>query len=300
MVNWLVGQVLMLGAFGLTSWRSFKAIKSQQVDFSLLKLWSILGLVKFLEDYFEFLISWVPFYFAAKCILLGLLLVPETGLISIVFNSLVVPSMTEIHGILNGVLLPNLIDFIVSIPLKLLIALFPMITFDEGKKDDQNNEVKRLSPLSLSRATAANLKSHGLSSPKNPFLTPEKIFEGDMIEVASDVTTEDENEILAPKVKNGKMTSMLRRVATGDSNIRIRDHLFDIKTPVPPQNLPKAKSKQDARRNSFEKNDSPIRTTRRKSIPKVSSGDNQETKIENDQHSVPTMRKRIPPRSTSS
>jgi hypothetical protein len=53
MANWLASQLCVLAAFGYGSWRTFKTLKRGEVDFALLKLWSILGFIRVFEVYLE-------------------------------------------------------------------------------------------------------------------------------------------------------------------------------------------------------------------------------------------------------
>ncbi|EQC26578.1 hypothetical protein SDRG_15608 [Saprolegnia diclina VS20] len=57
----------------------------------VLKLWAVLGSLILYQQYVEVFLSWFPFYYWAKCVLLIALLTPKTNVPSLAFEAVVVP-----------------------------------------------------------------------------------------------------------------------------------------------------------------------------------------------------------------
>lgn len=102
------------------TWSTFKALKRGEVDVSLLKLWTCLGLLQVVQACLEPVLRFVPFYFLAKCSLLGIFfLMPEV--VPIVFDRFVVPGIQCLHDSMNHVVLPRALQFLIDLP----FMLFP-------------------------------------------------------------------------------------------------------------------------------------------------------------------------------
>lgn len=71
--------------------------------------------------------SWVPFYWVAKCLGLGLLFLPDGNVSSFVFEKAVVWGMDHAHDVLNNLVLPNVVEFVVTLPWRLLLVVFPTL-----------------------------------------------------------------------------------------------------------------------------------------------------------------------------
>eukprot|EP00904_Undaria_pinnatifida_P012414 jgi/Undpi1/8302/HiC_scaffold_25.g10771.m1 len=125
MPNWLASELCMVVSFSLGAWKTFKVLKHGGTDYDLLKTWCLLGLLRVFEGYFEFLVSWIPFYWLSKCVGLALLLIPGGNFPSVVFENVVVWGMDNAHDVLNTLVVPNVIEFAVSLPWRVLLVLFP-------------------------------------------------------------------------------------------------------------------------------------------------------------------------------
>ena len=73
MVNWLTAEMLQLGATLHVLYKSFKLMKSRTVDYSILRCWCVLAALFIFEEYFEWVMAWIPFFYYAKCLMLVLL-----------------------------------------------------------------------------------------------------------------------------------------------------------------------------------------------------------------------------------
>lgn len=69
--------------------------------------------------------SWIPFYWLGKCLGLGLLYLPGGNIPTVVFERVVVWGMDNAHHVLNNLVLPNVVEFAVSLPWRVLLVLFP-------------------------------------------------------------------------------------------------------------------------------------------------------------------------------
>lgn len=73
----------------------------------------------------QFLVSWIPFYWLGKCLGLGLLYLPGGNIPTVVFERVVVCGMDYAHHVLNNLVVPNVVEFTVSLPWRVLMVLFP-------------------------------------------------------------------------------------------------------------------------------------------------------------------------------
>lgn len=269
----------------------------------------------------QFLVSWVPFYWLGKCLVLALLFIPEGNISTVVFEKVVVLGMDNAHHVLNNLVVPNVVQFVVSLPWRLLMVLFPthpspsagvnlsapinsgrgkrkglasrlqhlkkpMTTTTEGygSGDAQNMNLnqqtaaavtreKSLSPPPLphriSAQTSPPVKPKGGDSPRtrsaafasknskagsNGSLSESShaaVVKGPLSEVEAEaiaVATQGSEETAGDagvEDSPGKNSSPLRRrsfgdvirsALTGNSEVRVRDHLFDLNvaSPAPP------------------------------------------------------------------
>ncbi|CAM9732750.1 unnamed protein product, partial [Chrysoparadoxa australica] len=293
MANWLATELCVTTAFALGTWRSFKALKGSVMDYNLLMMWCLLAFVRSFEQYLEFLVAWIPFYYLAKCTLVVLLLLPESSIATLVFHNAVVPGMTVAHHALNHVVLPHAIDFLVALPWHLLVLVFPAI---ESGKDEETKEPRSLSPHSPCQVSrqVANAKKmkyatlQHLSIPPPEWAASEAAHVTEVASAATDVgvalalarnrsnDTGDLGTLQAPSTPNhgpgvatpsdvltshgdspssqtgltgsplldnvpstgaegrGSIAQFIRQTVTGDPNIRVRDHLFDLRCSAPP------------------------------------------------------------------
>ncbi|CAB1118309.1 unnamed protein product [Ectocarpus sp. CCAP 1310/34] len=125
MPNWLASELCMVASFSLGAWKTFKVLKHGGTDYNLLKTWCLLGLLRAFEEYFEFLVSWIPFYWLGKCLGLGLLYLPGGNIPTVLFERVVVWGMDNAHHVLNNLVVPNVVEFAVSLPWRVLLVLFP-------------------------------------------------------------------------------------------------------------------------------------------------------------------------------
>ncbi|CAM9572710.1 unnamed protein product [Choristocarpus tenellus] len=141
MPNWLASEICMGLSYAIGAWQTFKILKGGGLDYNLLKTWSLLGLLRVFEEYLEFLISWVPFYWLGKCLGLGLMFLPESNIASVVFDRAVVTGMDQCHHILNHLVVPNTVEFIVSLPWRVLLLVFPMINSPNPEMGNSEDKI---------------------------------------------------------------------------------------------------------------------------------------------------------------
>jgi TB2/DP1, HVA22 family len=75
----------------------------------------------------QIIVSWIPFYYLGKCALLVLLIAPDLHVAPAVFHRAVIPGIEALHHAVNHVVIPNAVDFIVGLPWRLLVVIFPAI-----------------------------------------------------------------------------------------------------------------------------------------------------------------------------
>ncbi|OWZ15040.1 Receptor expression-enhancing protein 5-like isoform X2 [Phytophthora megakarya] len=73
---------------------------------AVLELWIVLAATAIFEQYIEFFISWFPFYYLFKCVLLGLLLTPTTQFPHLLFEGFIRPAIVTIKLKLDTNVLP--------------------------------------------------------------------------------------------------------------------------------------------------------------------------------------------------
>lgn len=243
-----------------------------------------------------------------KCVGLALLFIPEGNISSVVFQRVVVYGMDHAHHLLNNLVVPSVVEFVVSLPWKLLLVLFPTLpdptspsslrnsrssgkppggadggsglgsrlqhlkmpeNTADGLPIDTRGGRRRASPRRGAVGTAATEKS--LSPPPLPQrnLSQQTTQENktDGIATDGDVGRNDAPIVdsTARKDPEGTLTvemtvatpardgaggeargsssggrsrrrsfgEIIRSTITGNSNVRLRDHLFDLSTASP-------------------------------------------------------------------
>ncbi|ETV91052.1 hypothetical protein H310_14292 [Aphanomyces invadans] len=87
-----------LKCFGFFSglYQSLKVLHRQERHSKchhVLKFWAVLGSIVLFGQYIEGFISWLPFYYWVKCIVVGGLLLPKAKLHVVAFESAVLPAV---------------------------------------------------------------------------------------------------------------------------------------------------------------------------------------------------------------
>ncbi|KAE9033696.1 hypothetical protein PR001_g10051 [Phytophthora rubi] len=73
---------------------------------SVLEFWIVLAAAAIFQQYLEFFISWFPFYYLFKCILLGLLLTPSKQFPHLLFEGFIRPAVVLLKCELDTNVLP--------------------------------------------------------------------------------------------------------------------------------------------------------------------------------------------------
>lgn len=71
--------------------------------------------------------SWIPFYWLGKCFGLALLFLPDGNIPTVIFERFVVWGMDHAHDVLNNLVVPNVVQFVVFLPWRFLLVLFPTL-----------------------------------------------------------------------------------------------------------------------------------------------------------------------------
>ncbi|TMW60347.1 hypothetical protein Poli38472_000389 [Pythium oligandrum] len=80
----------------------------------ILEFWIALGALTIFEEYAEFFVSWIPFYYFFKCMLLGLLLVPSTKISHVLYHGFIEPTMDKIQEQVHARVLPVVESLVVQ------------------------------------------------------------------------------------------------------------------------------------------------------------------------------------------
>lgn len=95
----------------------------------------------------------MPFYWFGKCLGLGLLFLPDGNISTVVFEKVVVWGMDRAHHILNNLVLPNVVEFVVTLPWRLLLVVFPTLP-----PSDSNGVYADSQPSKSRRGLSARLQ----------------------------------------------------------------------------------------------------------------------------------------------
>ncbi|ETP33248.1 hypothetical protein F442_18168 [Phytophthora nicotianae P10297] len=73
---------------------------------AVLEFWIVLAAAAIFQQYIEFFISWFPFYYLFKCVVLGLLLTPNKQFTHLFFEGFIRPAVVSIKQKLDTNVLP--------------------------------------------------------------------------------------------------------------------------------------------------------------------------------------------------
>jgi hypothetical protein len=268
-------------------WRSIKATKlvasgpdtctqdqtdpSLSLDDEIPQLWTLLAFHTIYAGVLEGLVSWLPFYYYVKMLLLLVTFgIPGTRFPNYWFECWLVPGIDNLHSALDVDWRTYLVDQLRYLPLLLLDLLFvPGILggpndvdgSDTGREHqiDHAEVVVGASDLqspskSRSRLVASGLqlrkfsREHALRTPaakssssmatprkkialESPFATP--TMRSLLAQTPATATTTAHGD-RSRRRRRRTMNEKFRRVLCGDESIRIRDYLFDLDMPSVP------------------------------------------------------------------
>ncbi|KAJ0391894.1 hypothetical protein P43SY_007268 [Pythium insidiosum] len=67
----------------------------------ILEFWLVLGSLRVFEEYLEFLVSWIPFFYLFKCMLLALVLMPNAKIPHVLYHGCIEPSLDHIQLVVH-------------------------------------------------------------------------------------------------------------------------------------------------------------------------------------------------------
>lgn len=239
-------------------WRSIKAIKSasgadpRSIDAEIPQLWAIIAFHGLYTGIVEVLVSWLPFYYYIKMILLAVTFFPGTRFPAYWFDCFLVPGIDRLHSALDIDWRQYLVNQAKYLPLLLMDLLFlPGVLNDreetsaiEGRAVGEANS--NLSPplqspsAARSRIVASSLhlrnfsREYGCSPAK---ATPRKRLVDLSLETPLKGGQTSFNTVSSRRSRRRRRRTMnekVRKVLCGDENIRIRDFLFDLDMPSAP------------------------------------------------------------------
>ncbi|KAF0684177.1 Aste57867_23827 [Aphanomyces stellatus] len=103
-----------LTCFGLFSgaYQSLKVLQKHErhsQSHHVLKFWAVLGSIILFGQYVEGFISWIPFYYWVKCIVVGALMLPKAHLHVVAFESAVLPTVDWLNAYYTDQVKPALL-----------------------------------------------------------------------------------------------------------------------------------------------------------------------------------------------
>ncbi|KAL4140171.1 hypothetical protein PRNP1_015242 [Phytophthora ramorum] len=81
---------------------------------AVLEFWIVLAAAAIFEQYLEFFISWFPFYYLFKCVLLGLLLTPNKQFPHLLFEGFIRPAVEVIKRELDTHIVPIIESLVIK------------------------------------------------------------------------------------------------------------------------------------------------------------------------------------------
>ncbi|KAF4033832.1 TB2/DP1 HVA22 family protein [Phytophthora infestans] len=81
---------------------------------AVLELWIVLAAAAIFQQYIELFISWFPFYYLFKCVLLGLLLTPNKHFTHLFFEGFIHPAVVTIKYKLDTNVLPIIESLVIK------------------------------------------------------------------------------------------------------------------------------------------------------------------------------------------
>ena len=239
---------------------------SSSLDEEIPQLWTLIACHTIYAGVLECLVSWLPFYYYAKMLLLLVTFIPGARFPNFWFESCLVPGIDRLHSALDVDWRTYLTHQLRYLPLLLLDLLFVPGILGDGGDDDGTEAARRDHPVaeeeavdaselqspskSRSRLVASGLQLRNFSKEHAPWtpsaaklsssMTPRK-----KIVLESPTATPTMRSLLAQtpattKVDRSRrrrrrtMNEKFRKVLCGDENIRIRDYLFDLDMPSIP------------------------------------------------------------------
>ena len=98
----------------------------------VLMFWSVFALYMMWERHVEFIIRWFPGYYYLKSFFIIIIAIPKLKIINLIFNDLVVPILEYLHKYIGKHEIPSASQFILSLPIYILLLCFPSIIDDDN------------------------------------------------------------------------------------------------------------------------------------------------------------------------
>ncbi len=102
-------------------------LSATETEYDILRVWACLGLLTAAEQYLGWVLWHLPFYGAAKCVMLGVAItLPEARVAPILFDRAVVPSMERLDKYLGYPLINSLFKHLWDVPIFFLeLFIYP-------------------------------------------------------------------------------------------------------------------------------------------------------------------------------
>ncbi len=247
-------------------------LSASETEYDILRVWTCLGLLTVAEQYLGWVLWYLPFYGAAKCIMLGVAVtMPEARVAPILFDRAVVPSMECLHKCLGQYSLINLlIKHLLDLPIFFLeeLCIYPTdhaedenIKWPLAAASDETETHARstqrmdgvcvykkttlvvVSPAMDAMEVFREVEAHcgGATASTTPSHPPElvnKLSNGPEDNdtgriILQNLHVGDVNDDVQHTLRKDSLRYVLRGSLTGSSQTSIRDHLLDVGTQAP-------------------------------------------------------------------
>lgn len=215
---------LMLLNYAAGAYRTMKCLKHTGHDFGILVYWTVVATVELYTCYLEGLFSWVPLYFHAKGVFLIVMLIPRLPIPRIVFHTIIIPSMTLMNEMCQDKSFFEII--VLELPKQALHLILPSLN-NPHSKTPSDQPVEDLD-AGDNRDCAVPRKEPVLRSRGSPVKVPDTKVKKHR---STATATIKNRKPIPPKSTSVKMA---RRILTGDENVSLRSHLFDLEVPSYP------------------------------------------------------------------
>eukprot|EP01084_Bolivina_argentea_P131133 231511_1 len=173
MLFWAASEALTAVAFLLSTVHTLKALSPgkdydgdrKPPEYDILRVWACLGLLTAAEQYLGWVLWHLPFYGAAKCVMLGVAItLPEARVAPILFDRAVVPSMERLDKYLGHPLINSLFKHLWDVPIFFLeLFIYPT---DRAEDEDIKWSLTALDEIEIHTITTQQRMDGGVCKEK--------------------------------------------------------------------------------------------------------------------------------------
>ncbi len=177
-----------------------------------LMFWSVFALYMMWERHLEFTIRWFPGYYYLKSFFIIVIAIPKLRIINLVFNDLVVPILEYLHKYIGKHEIPSASQFILLLPIYILLLCFPSIIDEEtNEKQIVNNEID------------TNVEINRIDSQYDDYDEVELVNDENVIRITSNSIS----NVVDEEVSDQKFSPNSKTINTAPYCVLYDDHIVD-------------------------------------------------------------------------